>query len=82
MQPPARRSSDLGTSHNIFEYAAVFSAKAPHCAYPITRRPLLSSTPENSRPTISGGGGVPGYPPFVVITSAKFNPPAPTRTTV
>ena len=37
--------------------------------------------PENSRPAISGAGGVPGYPPLVVITSAKFSPPTRTRTT-
>src|SRR5271169_6766221 len=48
----------------------------------MTRRPLLSSTPENSRPAISGGAGVPGYPPFVVMKSAKFSPPAATRITV
>src|SRR5438552_1840634 len=48
----------------------------------MTRPPLLSSTPENSRPTTNGGGGVPGYPPLVVMMSAKFNPPAWTRTRV
>src|SRR3954469_11874063 len=48
----------------------------------MTRRPVLSSAPENSRPTITGGAGIPGYPPLVVMMSAKLRPPAETRTSV
>src|SRR4051812_33117048 len=48
----------------------------------MTRRPVLSSAPENSRPTTTGGAGIPGYPPLVVMMSAKLRPPAVTRTSV
>jgi hypothetical protein len=68
--------------HNNSGRTVACSAKAPHCAYPMTRREDCFSRPANSRPATSGGFGTPAYPPWSVITSAKFNPPASTFTSI